>query len=158
MKPKVDVVDETSRAQNAYCIADSLCTPVEDEIALLLEAGVIRESSIPGSKTSNSQRQSSCCLNQNARKMYLSSIDMSKSLFQIELEENSKKYTAFQTHHGAYEFNHCPMGLQTSTATMERLIRRALYSTGNFTASLLDDIIISSDDWQEHLSEKCSRY
>jgi hypothetical protein len=44
------------------------------------------------------------------------------------------------------------MGLKTSSMALERLVRRILNGTGEFTASLADDITIGSTEWPEHLT------
>lgn len=143
LKHNIELTDETPCAQHAYRIADSLRKPVEDEIRRMLQAGVIRESiseysapMVPVLKPSGEVRitvnfkllnsrirdikfpmsNPTDVLAKMAGKKYLSTIDLSKSFFQIELEENCKKFTAFQTHQASYEFNRCPMGLKTSSA------------------------------------------
>jgi len=178
VKHKIELVDETPCVQTAYRLPDSLREPVEEEISRLLALGVIRESTsnfaapmVPVKKASGELRITVNYKKLNSRikdikypmsnpadilakmsgKPWISSLDLSKSFFQIELEEECNKYTAFQTHHGLYEFNRLPMGLKTSPSTLEALVRRVLRNTGKFTASLLDDVIIASSSWSEHV-------
>ena len=43
------------------------------------------------------------------------------------------------------------MGLKTSPAILQKLMTKVLRGTEGFTASLLDDVVIFSDTWQDHL-------
>ena len=44
-----------------------------------------------------------------------------------------------------------PFGLRNAPGTFQRLVRKVLAGFENFTGAYLDDIIIFSDTWQEHL-------
>ncbi|GFO36666.1 polyprotein [Plakobranchus ocellatus] len=81
---------------------------------------------------------------------YFSKLDMTKGYFQIPLEENSKKYTAFQTSMGLMEFNYLPFGLSTAAPSFNRAMSRTLQGLP-FVASYFDDILIFSDSWKEHV-------
>ena len=72
-------------------------------------------------------------------------------MFQIELEESSKKFTAFWAGNSSYGFNHSAMGLKTSPAILQKLMTKVLRGTEGFTASLLDDVVIFSDTCEDHL-------
>ena len=71
--------------------------------------------------------------------------------FQIELEESSKKFTSFWAGNSSYEFNRSAMGLKTSPAILQKLTTKVLRGTQRFTASLLDDVVVFSDSWEDHL-------
>ena len=45
---------------------------------------------------------------------FFSTFDLSSGFCQIPLEESSKKYTAFSTQEGPFEFNRLPFGLKNS--------------------------------------------
>jgi len=85
-----------------------------------------------------------------AGKQWISSLGLSESFFQIKLAEECKPFTAFQIYLGLFEFNRSPMGLKTSSSTLKALVRKVLWDSGKFTASLLDDVIIASSSWNEH--------
>ena len=45
-----------------------------------------------------------------------------------------------------------PFGLRNAPGTFQRLVQRVLLGLEGFTAAYLDDILIFSDSWQEHLT------
>ena len=62
---------------------------------------------------------------------------------QIELENNSKQYTAFSTNSGHYEFNRLPFGLNISPNSFQRMMTIALSGLPPECAFLyIDDIIV----------------
>ena len=45
-----------------------------------------------------------------------------------------------------------PFGLRNAPATFQRLVQKVLLGLNEFTAAYLDDIIIFSNSWQEHIA------
>lgn len=86
---------------------------------------------------------------------YISTIDLSKAFLQIPLHPKSKKYTAFSVlGRGLFHFTRMPFGLVNSPATLSRLMDRVL-GGGELEPKVfiyLDDIIIISDTFEEHLN------
>lgn len=80
---------------------------------------------------------------------YFSKIDLTKGYWQVALEEGSKKYTAFSTPSGLYQFTVLPFGLATAPAVFNRLIRKVFAGMEN-VETFLDDILIHSKTWKEH--------
>lgn len=60
-----------------------------------------------------------------------STIDMKNGFFHIPVEEESKKYTAFITPNGLYEFNKTPFGFCNSPASFGRFVRDAFVDLAN---------------------------
>ena len=82
--------------------------------------------------------------------LYFSKLDAKSAYWMIPLEETSKEKTAFITPWGLWEFNMMPFGLPNAPATFQRLMDTLL--TGlNFAPPYLDDIIVFSPSWDEHL-------
>jgi len=84
---------------------------------------------------------------------YFSTIDMKSGYHQVELEEEHKERTAFTVGPlGFFEFNKMPFGLCNSPATYQRLMEECL---GDYNMKIcviyLDDLIIFSDTFEEHL-------
>lgn len=80
-----------------------------------------------------------------------STIDIKSAFWQIELQEDSKDFTAFSTPTGHYRFNRMPMGLSNSPLTYVKLMNTVLKGLIGTTASVfLDDILISSKTEEEH--------
>lgn len=74
---------------------------------------------------------------------YFISIDLRSGYWQIPMEKNSIKYTAFRAHHRLYEYLVMPFGLKTAPATFCRLMQLVLgdlYWDG--VCVYLDDLLI----------------
>lgn len=82
---------------------------------------------------------------------YLSTLDLTKGYWQIPLTEESKQYTAFATPTGLYQFVRMPFGLHGAAATFQRLVDKLLTCHTSYAAAYIDDIIIFSQTWEEHL-------
>ncbi len=81
---------------------------------------------------------------------------MMKGYHQLEIEEDQKLMTAFTVGPlGFYEYNRLPLGLSNAPATyqrlMEQLFRGISSDAHNFCQIYLDDIIVVSKSFQEHL-------
>lgn len=83
---------------------------------------------------------------------YFSVIDLSESYYQVSLENSAKDKTAFRTNKGLFRFTVMPFGLTNAPATMARLMSRVLgHDLEPFVYVYLDDIIITSSSFQEHV-------
>ena len=60
--------------------------------------------------------------------------------------------TAFVTSDGQYEFLKMPFGMMNSGATLRRAVKRLLQGL-RFTNSYVDDILVHTSSWTEHLEE-----
>ncbi len=90
---------------------------------------------------------------------YFSKLDLSKGYWQVPLDENSREYSAFEAPQGLFQFKVMPFGMVTAQATFCRLMRKVLKGVHN-ADSFVDDILIFSHTWQQHLgalSEVLSR-
>ncbi|UYV70775.1 K02A2.6-like, partial [Cordylochernes scorpioides] len=94
---------------------------------------------------------------------YFTAIDLRSGYWQVEIEEQDKKKTAFTTSHGLYEFNVMPFGLCNAPATFERIMDNVLKNIKwKFCLCYLDDVVIYSPDFTTHLGRieavlKCFR-
>ena len=86
---------------------------------------------------------------------YFSKLDLRSGYWQVELEEDDKCKTAFQVGNlGFYEFNRMPFGLCNSPATFQRLMERCMGDMNLRDCLIyLDDIIIFSSNFEEHLEK-----
>jgi hypothetical protein len=83
---------------------------------------------------------------------YFSTIDMLNGFHQIELENNSRDFTSFNTPEGSYRFRRTPFGLKTSPASFQRMANLAFEGLiGKVGFLYLDDIIIKGRDESDHL-------
>jgi hypothetical protein len=87
-----------------------------------------------------------------ARSKYFSTLDLKAGYWQIPIDEQDKKKTAFVTTDGLYEFNILPFGLSSAPASFQRIINSALGPLRwDITLVYLDDIIIYSQSFGMHV-------
>lgn len=82
---------------------------------------------------------------------YFSALDLSSGFHQIPMAQESRKYTAFSTPQGHYEFQRMPFGLKNAPATFQRMMDTALRGLiGRSCFVYLDDIVIFGRSPEEH--------
>ena len=85
---------------------------------------------------------------------WFSTLDLKSGYWQVPIAEQDKEKTAFRTSSGQlFEFNQVPFGLCNAPATFSHLMDRVLAGL-HWETSLfyLDDIIVFSSTWEEHLA------
>ena len=85
---------------------------------------------------------------------WFSTFDLKSGYWQVPIAEQDKAKTAFRTSIGQlFEFNQVPFGLCNAPATFSRLMDRVLAGLHWETCLFyLDDIIVFSSAWEEHLA------
>ena len=84
---------------------------------------------------------------------YFTTIDMSWGFYQVPMEPDSQKYTAFSTPFGSFKWLRMPMGLTGSPGTFQNLMEKVLVGlTWKTCVPYLDDCIIFSRTPEEHIS------
>ena len=85
---------------------------------------------------------------------WFSTLDLKSGYWQVPIMERNKEKTAFRTCSGQlYEFNQVPFGLCNAPATFSRLMDRILSGLHwEICLFYLDDIIVFSSTWEEHLA------
>ena len=94
---------------------------------------------------------------QLGKSRYFSTLDLAAGYWQVQMHSSSKEKTAFITHKGLYEFNVMPFGLRNAPAVFQRLMQQILGNLNQddeppFVSVYLDDIIIYSETFQDHLN------
>ena len=80
-------------------------------------------------------------------------LDLLKGYYQIKIEEGSRKKTAFTTHIGLFQYIGLPFGLTNPTVSFQRLLEHVLRDyIGKFVILYIDDILIFSASFEDHLS------
>ena len=176
---KIRVTEDVAIYQTPYHIPETMREPVEKELQLMLDCGIIEYDSettynsplivvrkpdggvrlvnnfIQLNKITVDEKypmpNASELLSRVAGAKYLSRIDLNRFFFQIPLEQNSRRYTGFQTPFGSFRYLTLPMGLRTSSATAQRLIDRVLRGAHRYAASLMDDLMVFDTNWDSHL-------
>jgi len=85
------------------------------------------------------------------RAKFLTKLDMTRGYWQVPLDVESVPVSAFVTPFGHFQWRYMPFGLRNAPATFSRLVTKLLLGLESFCAAYLDDIIIFSDSWEEHL-------
>ncbi|GFU93959.1 retrovirus-related Pol polyprotein from transposon 17.6 [Trichonephila clavipes] len=82
---------------------------------------------------------------------WLTSIDLLKGYWQIKMDEISKPLTAFTTHNAVYQWKTMPFGLAGASGTFQREMNRILKSHSEYAQAYMDDVVIFSKTFEEHL-------
>lgn len=82
---------------------------------------------------------------------YMTTLDLCKGYWQVPLEPSCRPYTAFRTPTGLYQYTVMAFGLHGAPATFQRLMDGILAGCDHYAAACLDDVVIYSQSWQEHL-------
>ncbi|CAB4005229.1 Retrovirus-related Pol poly from transposon, partial [Paramuricea clavata] len=90
------------------------------------------------------------CVDKIGNAKYVSKFDLLKGFWQIPLSERAKEVSAFVTPRGLYQYKVMPFGMRNSPATFQRLINQII-SQIDGCEGYIDDVIIYSDTWEEHL-------
>jgi hypothetical protein len=174
----IKLKDGSPFVRPVYRIPEALKKPLEEEINRFLEAGVLRECEsnyrsplIPIRKPCGSVRlvcdysklhaktivkfhpisSPNEVLASAAGKQWIK-IDLTKTFLQVPLLEECQHSTAFQTHIVESIVGRLwPKVARTRRRTMEKLLKTLLKGTSKFCQSLIDDVIISSNSFEEHL-------
>lgn len=82
---------------------------------------------------------------------YITTLDLTKGYYQVPVRKCDQPKTAFVTPQGKFEFTKMPFGLRGAPSTFQRLMDTILTGAEDFSAAYIDDVIIYSRTWTEHL-------
>ena len=175
---KVELNSETSVYKRPYTMPYAVREKVEQEVKNMLNAGIVEKSkSAYGAPIVVVQKKDTSmrlCIdyrglneitvfdpqpmpklddifNKLGKAKFISKIDCTKGFWQIPLEESAKEKSGFVTPFGHFQFNVMPFGMVNSGATFVRLMKIILEGLEDFSDSFIDDVIIFSDSFHEHL-------
>nr|XP_021325913.1 uncharacterized protein LOC110438340 [Danio rerio] len=164
--------------QRPYRVPEARRQAIEEEIKQMLKLGVIEPSSSPWSSPivmvpkpdgtlrfcndfrrlnevsefdSYPMPRVDELLDRLGRARYISTIDLTKGYWQVPLSENAKPKTAFSTPSGHWQYRTLPFGLHGAPATFQRMMDIILRPHHAYAAAYLDDIVIHSETWEDHL-------
>ena len=77
-------------------------------------------------------------------------LDLAHAYQQVELDDESKKFTTINTSKGLYQYTRLPFGIASAPAIFQRTMERLLQGIPNVSV-YLDDILITGKSNEEHL-------
>ncbi len=80
-----------------------------------------------------------------------STLDLFSGYWEVELDEESCQKTAFASPTGLWEFTILPFGICNAPALFQRLMQHVLAGLDSFSSVYLDDIIIFSKNFEDHM-------
>lgn len=84
---------------------------------------------------------------------WFSTLDLKNGYWQIEVDEKDREKTAFVCQSGLYHFNVMPFGLSSAPPVFQELMNKVLGEAINkYCFAFLDDIIVFSDSFEQHVS------
>jgi len=87
------------------------------------------------------------------RSRYITTTDCKVGYWQLPTKEKDKWLTASVCDAGLFEFNRVPFGLKGSGNSFVRAITMILYPIREFTDSFVDDVVVHSHQWKEHMND-----
>ena len=161
-----------------YQLAHHLQEVLREEIRTLLDQGIIRRSKSPGAaplvlmkKKDGTRRM--CVDYRKLNKVpvndpyplpnieelianfgssrFITTLDLAKGYYQVPVTPKHQEKTAFVMPYGKYEFVTMPFGLISAPSTFQRLMDEVLDGLHEFTVVYLDDILIHSQTWDQHM-------
>ena len=82
---------------------------------------------------------------------FITTLDLTRGYWQMPVAGEDQHKTAFVTPFGLFQFKVMPFGLNGAPASFQRLMDRVVDGLQDFAAAYLDDLIIYSTTWEDHL-------
>lgn len=95
------------------------------------------------------------CVDQVGTANFVSKLDLLKGYWQVPLTPRAQEITSFITPSGLYSKSVMSFGLRNAPATFQRLMNKVVFSLEG-CAVYLDDVIVFSDTWEQHLVHLCA--
>ena len=90
-------------------------------------------------------------LDRIGRSTVLSKVDLTSGFHQIPVEPEYRDLTTFLSPKGKFRFVRMPFGLKNAPSNFQRTMKKLLVPVAYCAAVCIDDVIIFSSSWKEHL-------
>ncbi|GBO22412.1 Retrovirus-related Pol polyprotein from transposon 17.6, partial [Araneus ventricosus] len=181
IKHEIHLQDQVPTRQKPYRVPYHLKPEMKRQINILLEAGIIQQSTSPFAapvllvkKSDGSYRLVADLRKLNAKTIpdnfplpnlnemidnlagakFFSTLDLTSGFHQMVMHPDHTKYTAIATEFGLYEYKRLPFGLKNASASFQRLMNLVLAGLNEFQISCyIDDLVIASTDFNGHIDK-----
>lgn len=84
---------------------------------------------------------------------YFSTLDINSAFWSMPLRVKDREKTAFVTQEGHFQWTCLPIGLKTSPTIFQRILSNIIrkYKLTNFVVNFIDEILIFSENFSEHI-------
>ena len=82
---------------------------------------------------------------------FLTMLDLAWGYWQVPMAGEDQSKTAFTTHMDLFQFRVMPLGLSGAPATFQRMMDSLVCGLEPFAAVYLNDLVIRSQSWMDHL-------
>lgn len=176
---KIDVIDGTPIWQRARNFSEPVSNEIEKQCQDLLSNDILQYSNSQWSSPVVPVRKSDCtlricidyrkvnkitkqenfpmpnisnCIYKAHNIKYFTKLDLVRGFYQVRLDRNSRKYTAFSTVNNHYEFKRLSFGLRNSGIAFQKAMQQILSPLACSNIIIyIDDILILSETFDEHL-------
>uniref|UniRef100_A0A8C1I8K6 Gypsy retrotransposon integrase-like protein 1 n=1 Tax=Cyprinus carpio TaxID=7962 RepID=A0A8C1I8K6_CYPCA len=90
------------------------------------------------------------CVDRVGSAKFVSKFDLLKGYWQVPLTKRAQEISTFITSEGLFSYNVMSFGLRNAPATFQRLMNRVVSGLEG-VAVYLDDVVVFSDSWEQHL-------
>ena len=174
----IEIISRMPVSRPIYRRSQSEMNEIEQQNSILLKAGIIEESNSPYNNPIMAVRKKNgkirlvndfrginqiivpmtfpilmigMILDLLSGNEYFSVLDMTSGFWQCPLEPSSRKFTAYSTPKGHYQYCVCPQGIKTGPSYFNLCVSRAMRSCKGFALNYFDDIVIFSNTVTDHL-------
>lgn len=91
------------------------------------------------------------CIDNLGSAKFVTKLDLLKGYWQVPLTLHAAEISAFVTPDNFLQYKVMAFGLRNAPATFQRIVNIVLAGVPNCNA-YLDDLVVYSSDWHEHLS------
>jgi len=83
---------------------------------------------------------------------FISTMNLAKGYYQILIEPKDQEKTVFVCHAGYYQFTRMHFGVWNAPSLFQKLMDKILKDVQGYSRAYMDDIVVFSSSWEEHIS------